>query len=91
MKPALYRRELVHFLLIALGLVVIAGCGESTTSGVADMGPQPDAMVVAEYGDGRIGVMGPDDGNEDDTDACRNDCTLATCGDGSCNGKRRLR
>ncbi|RMD83162.1 MAG: DUF4215 domain-containing protein, partial [Candidatus Dadabacteria bacterium] len=40
----------------------------------------PSAPVC---GDGRVGGDEEcDDGNDVDTDACRNDCTLATCGDG---------
>ncbi len=41
-----------------------------------------DKLLRTDLSPGQAGYEQCDDGNDDDTDACRNDCTSAFCGDG---------
>jgi cysteine-rich repeat protein len=58
------------------------GCGDETTStGGPGGGGPPEPMCGDAIPDPDLGEE-CDDGNLDDSDECRNDCTRASCGDG---------
>ncbi len=63
-------------------LAAVAACGSRssldvpTASGLGPAAPAPCGNGVLDAGEAC------DDGNTDDTDACRRDCTKARCGDG---------
>jgi len=64
------------------GAPVVTSTTEDTTGG-STAGESTGAPIVAVCGDGVVEGDEPcDDGNQDNLDACLNDCTPARCGDG---------
>ena len=59
------------------------GSGEGNSGGTGNVGSSGSDGDLSSCGDGIVDVGEPcDDGNDIQTDACRNDCQLNTCGDG---------
>src|SRR5690349_2315924 len=66
--PSARRSFLITWLVLLVGTALLSGCSDD----------DPDC------GDGQVnGDEACDDGNDNDLDDCRNDCTVQTCGNGT--------
>lgn len=68
--------------LFAGGAFLAAACGDDGSSGTGGNGGEAELLCGDGFPDPDLGEE-CDDGNKDDTDDCKNDCTEPRCGDGS--------